>query len=99
VQSQIEYYFGQDNLIKDVYLRSKLMNEEGWVQIAAIANFSRIQSMTTDMALIMDAIATSQKLEMDAQGQSVRLNNGWQEWVLAANRGPAPAPAATAEPP
>mmetsp|Transcript_5421 Transcript_5421/g.16778 ORF Transcript_5421/g.16778 Transcript_5421/m.16778 type:complete len:386 (-) Transcript_5421:662-1819(-) len=91
VQSQIEYYFGRENMIKDVYLRSSLMNEEGWVQIAPLANFRRIQSMTTDMSIIMDAIASSQKLEMDPQGQLVRLKTNWQEWVLSPKSGSQPA--------
>merc|ERR1719507_2286354 len=39
VQQQIEYYFGPENLIKDIWLRQHAMDEEGWVSIAMIAKF------------------------------------------------------------
>lgn len=42
VQQQIEYYFGVDNLCKDMYLR-KHMSEEGWVPLSLIANFARVR--------------------------------------------------------
>eukprot|EP00747_Dinoflagellata_sp_TGD_P091478 gnl/TRDRNA2_/TRDRNA2_165068_c0_seq1.p1 gnl/TRDRNA2_/TRDRNA2_165068_c0~~gnl/TRDRNA2_/TRDRNA2_165068_c0_seq1.p1 ORF type:complete len:485 (+),score=99.86 gnl/TRDRNA2_/TRDRNA2_165068_c0_seq1:50-1456(+) len=97
VQSQLEYYFGVDNLLKDVYLR-KHMNDQGWVPVGLVANFRAIQNMTTDMSIIMDSMASSPKLELDAQGMHVRLKNNWQKWILtpqqlAAGGGPAPPPA------
>merc|ERR1719181_1582412 len=55
VQGQIEYYFSQDNLLKDVYLRSR-MNEEGWISLDILAGFRRVQQMTTDLGLIIEAI-------------------------------------------
>ncbi|CAE8700760.1 unnamed protein product, partial [Polarella glacialis] len=82
VQTQIDYYFGRENLIKDVFLRSRIMNEEGWVQIHVLAGFRRIQNMTTDMSIINEAIAGCSKLEIDAGSASVRLKDDWQEWVL-----------------
>mmetsp|Transcript_91195 Transcript_91195/g.203605 ORF Transcript_91195/g.203605 Transcript_91195/m.203605 type:complete len:225 (-) Transcript_91195:707-1381(-) len=83
VKSQLEYYFGQENLIKDVFLRSRLMNEEGWVAITSVAGFRRIQSMTIDMTIILEAIADSKQLEVHPSGQQIRLKNNWQEWVLS----------------
>lgn len=82
LQSQIEYYFGLDNLIKDLHLRSNLMDSQGFVKIQQIASFRRIQNMTTDLSLISEAIASSTTLEMDPEGQRVRLREGWKEWVL-----------------
>jgi len=86
VQQQIEYYFGNDNLIKDTWLRSEAMDKEGWVSIARIATFKRILSMTSDVSLILDAVTSSQMLETDTQGQRVRLKDGWDKWILLANR-------------
>lgn len=89
VQTQIEYYFGQDNLIKDTYLRSR-MNEEGWVPIILIADFRCVKGLTTDMSIILEAITSSSKLEIDPQGAHVRLRSNWQEWLLSLDRTPMP---------
>jgi len=86
VQAQIEYYFGQENLIKDLYLRSRLMDEEGWVPIALVAGFRRIQSMTNDLSIIQEAVAASQKLELNAPATHVRLKDNWGEWILPPKR-------------
>lgn len=48
VQKQIEYYFSEENLAKDAFLRSQL-NAEGWVPIEIIANFRRLASMLVGM--------------------------------------------------
>merc|ERR1711881_622549 len=53
VQQQIEYYFGVENLCKDLYLR-KHMSEEGWVPLVLIANFARVRSMTTDISISLE---------------------------------------------
>lgn len=84
VQSQLEYYFDEENLIKDTYLREH-MNQEGWVPIMLLANFRRIMSMTKDMSLIVDSIESSQKVEIDTQGTKLRLKHDWQKWVMPAN--------------
>ncbi|KAF7801270.1 la-related protein 1C-like [Senna tora] len=42
IVKQIEYYFSNENLIKDSYLRSK-MNHKGWVHIDVIAEFRRVK--------------------------------------------------------
>mmetsp|Transcript_17534 Transcript_17534/g.30690 ORF Transcript_17534/g.30690 Transcript_17534/m.30690 type:complete len:453 (-) Transcript_17534:113-1471(-) len=82
VQAQIEYYFGQENLIKDVFFRSKVMDQEGWVQIERLASFKMMQKRTTDMSIIMDAIKACAKLEINADGTAVRLKNDWEAWIL-----------------
>lgn len=62
------------------------MSEEGWVPIQLLATFRRLQSLTTDMTLVMESITASTKLEVDPSGAQVRLKSGWQEWILSANR-------------
>lgn len=81
VKAQFEYYFGTENMLKDVWLRQR-MNEEGWVPVSLVAGFKRVQSMTTDLGLIMEALSSSQYLELDAQGGNVRLRNNWKTWTL-----------------
>lgn len=81
VQLQVEYYFGVDNLLKDVYLR-KHMTDEGWVPIQLLTSFRRIQNMTTDISIIMEAINSSQVVEVNPQGTHLRPRNDWPRWVL-----------------
>jgi len=82
VKAQIEYYLSDENLFSDVFLRSR-MNEEGWVPVGLLAGFRRVQSMTHDTSLVLEAISSSPKLEMDADGSNVRLKDTWQDWLLA----------------
>ena len=76
VKAQIEFYLSDKNRSSDVFLRSR-MNEEGWVPIGLLAGFRRVQGMTHDTSLILEAISSSPKLEMDADGSNVRLKDTW----------------------
>jgi len=97
VQKQIEYYFGMENLLKDVFLR-KHMTDEGWVPIALIAGFRRIQNLTSDISILMEAITTSTLVEINPQSTHIRLRNEWPRWILAPQK-PGAAPATAAAPP
>lgn len=78
VQEQIEYYFGQENLIKDTWLRSPAqMNNEGYVPIQLLANFRAVTNLTNDTNLVMESIKSSTKLEIDTTGQMVRAKD-WE---------------------
>lgn len=48
-----EYYFSDDNLQKDFFLRNQ-MDEEGFVPISVIAGFNRLQALTQDTDLIKE---------------------------------------------
>lgn len=87
VKAQIEYYFSTDNLHKDIYLRMQ-MNEEGWVAVALLSNFQRISSLTKDQSIILEAIAASQVVELDATKYNVRAREEWQNWTLGQKGGP-----------
>ncbi|XP_075501438.1 la-related protein 1C-like [Primulina tabacum] len=45
IVKQIDYYFCDDNLVKDTYLRQK-MDVDGWVPINLIASFKKIRELT-----------------------------------------------------
>lgn len=77
IVSQINFYFSDDNLARDGYLRSN-MDEQGWVPISLIATFRRVQQLTNDVTLILDALRNSTILEV--QGERVRRRNGWSKW-------------------
>ncbi|OMH84756.1 La-related protein 1 [Zancudomyces culisetae] len=84
VKKQIEYYFSIENIVKDVYFRSK-MDQDGYVNLPLISSFNRIRSLTTDLSLITDALMSSDILELDVAKQNVRLKNDWNRWVLPAD--------------
>lgn len=50
---QIEFYFSEDNLVRDTFLRSH-MDEDGWVPISVIAKFNRVASLCSDLDKIIN---------------------------------------------
>lgn len=58
-----EYYFSEENLLRDFYLRRK-MDAKGYLPITLIASFHRVQALTNNLSLIVDAITHSDKLEL-----------------------------------
>lgn len=48
-----EYYFSLDNLERDFFLRRK-MDQEGFLPVALVASFHRVQALTTDVNLILE---------------------------------------------
>lgn len=58
-----EYYFSEENLVKDFFLRRK-MNAQGFLPVTLIASFQRVQNLTMDIDLVMDAILESDRLEV-----------------------------------
>ncbi|KAI3757250.1 hypothetical protein L6452_04784 [Arctium lappa] len=82
ILNQIEYYFSDANLVKDNFLRSN-MDEEGWVSIALIAGFRRVQNLTTDVQIILNSLRDSSSVEI--QGDKVRRRIEWRKWVQSAD--------------
>ena len=81
VRQQIEYYFSIANLVKDVFLRSK-MNDEGWISLHVIASFNRVRMLTPDLAMIMEALLDSPTVELSGDSLFIRPKSGYQQWVL-----------------
>ena len=81
VRQQIEYYFSIANLVKDVFLRSK-MNNEGWISLHVIASFNRVRMLTPDLAMIMEALLDSPIVELSGDSLFIRPRAGYQQWVL-----------------
>ena len=52
IRHQIEFYFSENNLVRDTFLRSH-MDENGWVQISVIAKFNRVALLCTDLEKII----------------------------------------------
>lgn len=56
-----EYYFSVDNLERDFFLRRK-MDQEGFLPVALIASFHRVQALTTDVSLILEVGSSAAQL-------------------------------------
>ncbi|PKA65619.1 hypothetical protein AXF42_Ash020549 [Apostasia shenzhenica] len=80
VVKQIEYYFSDENLQKDSFLIS-LMDEQGWVSISRIADFNRVKKMTTNIPFILDALLSSNVVEV--QNEKLRRRNDWPKWIYS----------------
>ncbi|CAJ0941369.1 unnamed protein product, partial [Mesorhabditis belari] len=82
VRKQIEYYFSPDNLQKDFFLRRK-MNPNGFLPISLIASFPRVRSLTEDIAIIVEGLRSSDKVELNDSGDLVRPSDRPKYWPLA----------------
>ncbi|KAK7307462.1 hypothetical protein VNO77_40554 [Canavalia gladiata] len=76
---QIDYYFSNENLIKDTFLRQN-MDDQGWVPIKLIAGFNKVMHLTDNIQLILDAVRTSSVVEV--QGDKIRRRNDWRRWIM-----------------
>ncbi|XP_026827494.1 la-related protein 1B isoform X2 [Ooceraea biroi] len=63
IRQQIEYYFSEENLVKDFYLRRR-MDAQGFLPVVLVASFSRVQSLTMDLHLVLESVLESEKLEV-----------------------------------
>ncbi|XP_051172528.1 la-related protein 1 isoform X2 [Leptopilina boulardi] len=85
IRKQIEYYFSEENLMRDFFLRRK-MDAQGFLPITLIASFHRVQALTTDVALVIESITESDKLEM-VEGFKVRTNIDPLKWPILDSAG------------
>ena len=81
VKKQVEYYFSEDNLQRDFFLRRK-MDKEGWIPISLIASFHRVQALTQDVALIIKSLKGSEVLELAEDSVKVRGKVNPVKWPI-----------------
>ncbi|PSS21409.1 La-related protein like [Actinidia chinensis var. chinensis] len=90
IVNQIDYYFSNENLIKDTFLRRN-MDEDGWVPIELIARFKKVMDLTTNIQLILDAMRSSEVVEVEVEMQDglipfpcgkLRKRNDWRRWIM-----------------
>lgn len=80
IKKQIEYYFSEENLQRDFFLRRK-MDDNGYLPISLIASFHRVQALTQDVQMIVDAISDSTQVEL-LEGIKVRTRINPEKWPL-----------------
>ncbi|KAL4229983.1 La ribonucleoprotein domain member 1B [Mactra antiquata] len=81
VKKQIEYYFSEENLQRDFFLRRK-MQKGGWIPVSLVASFHRVQALTQNVALIIESCAESDSLELSEDRTRVRGKNDPDKWPL-----------------
>ncbi|XP_052250264.1 la-related protein 1B-like isoform X5 [Dreissena polymorpha] len=81
VKKQIEYYFSEENLQRDFFLRRK-MQKGGWIPISLIASFHRVQALTQNVALIVESLVESSCLELSEDRTRVRGIKEPEKWPL-----------------
>lgn len=75
-----EYYFSEENLERDFFMRRK-MDADGYLPVTLIASFNRVQAFTNDLSLVVDAITSSDKLEL-ANNFKVRTKHEPTKWPI-----------------
>lgn len=60
------------------------MNSEGFVDIQLLANFNRVKALASDINLIKESLQESELLEV--RDDKVRKKEGWQTWILPAQK-------------
>ncbi|XP_053110107.1 la-related protein 1B isoform X7 [Hemicordylus capensis] len=84
IKRQIEYYFSVENLERDFFLRRK-MDQQGFLPISLIASFHRVQALTTNVSLILEALKDSTEVEIVEQKMRKRVEP--EKWPVP---GPSP---------
>ncbi|XP_040274371.1 la-related protein 1B [Bufo bufo] len=81
LKRQIEYYFSLENLERDFFLRRK-MDSQGFLPLSLIAGFHRVQSLSTDLSLICEALKNSTEVEI--VDQKIRKKVDPEKWPIPA---------------
>lgn len=71
---QIEYYLGDVNMVRDKFLKNEITKDDGWISLAVLTTFKRLQSLTTDFKTIVNALKKSLSglLQIDESGEKIR---------------------------
>ncbi|CAK8562088.1 unnamed protein product [Lathyrus sativus] len=83
IVNQIDYYFSDQNLINDAYLKG-IMDDQGWVPLNTIADFKLVANLTDNIQIVFDAVRTSSVVEM--QGGKIRRRHGWWKWIASSTQ-------------
>ncbi|KAL9671459.1 hypothetical protein QQ045_009027 [Rhodiola kirilowii] len=89
LMKQIDYYFSEDSLAKDVYLRGH-MDDQGWVSVTIIATFRKVKEITAKQFLDDHGIAVPQFILnvmqnshfVEVQGDKLRKRSNWKKYIL-----------------
>ncbi|XP_076039146.1 uncharacterized protein LOC143024182 isoform X3 [Oratosquilla oratoria] len=80
IKKQVEYYFSDDNLANDIFMRRK-MSKDGYIPVSLIASFNRMKQLTQDVKLIIEVCKTSQLLQVKDEVW-LRTKHDPEKWPL-----------------
>lgn len=92
IKRQLEYYFGDHNLMRDKFLKEKIKEDDGWVTLETMLNFNRLKQLTEDHKLICLSLKESSLMEVNDACDKVRRktdrplpedNKEWKDAVAA----------------
>nr|XP_039274279.1 lupus La protein homolog [Styela clava] len=71
---QVEFYFGDYNLMRDNFMRDEMKKDEGWFTMETMLKFKRLSSICSEPLTIIEALKTSKigLLEIDAENHRIR---------------------------
>ncbi|EPY38561.1 lupus La protein [Angomonas deanei] len=79
---QVEFYFCDVNIAKDVFLKSKMAEDaEGFVPLEVLLTFKRLSALTTDVKVLAEALRDSDKLVVKEDGSAVRRKDPLPESI------------------
>jgi len=79
--AQIEYYFTVENLCRDTFLKQHF-DIDGYVPLAFVCQFQMVAATMADYSLIVELIQKSEFLEYDTNNETIRLRDGWKNWLF-----------------
>lgn len=73
VVAQVEYMFSDDHLAKDGFLLKHVRRRsDGFVSLKLVAGLRKVKQISREFNVILDALKTSTKLEVNSEGSKVR---------------------------
>lgn len=84
IRQQIEFYFSEQNLATDKYLR-RHMDSSGFVHLQVIAKFNRVTQLAQSTDEIRNAVSLSSILELCGAGdgiERIRLRQGSEKYIF-----------------
>jgi len=73
VKAQIEYYFSDENLLKDSFLLKHInRNKQGYVSLKLVASLRKIKSLTKDWEVVLGAVMCSDFLDINPEKTKLR---------------------------
>lgn len=70
---QIEYYFGDVNLVRDKFLQEQIKADDGWVPMETMLKFNRLKILSDDEKVICSAIKKSKSGLMEVSEDMTKI--------------------------
>ena len=73
VLKQVEWYFGDENLLKDSFLMKHInRNKQGYVSLKLVSSLRKVKAITKDWTTVQESVRHSTLLEVNDDGTKIR---------------------------